>query len=610
MNYCGSVQNVVTRSTKTTREEFPKRFTNSKQIIMDGRFQHVCSILAEFRNNGSFCDVEIQIQDKVFMAHKVILAACSQYFQAMFLGGMAEKHQSRICLHEICPLVFDKLIRFSYGFSLDLNSENVEDVLVAADMLQFSEATSICAEYLKEQLNPANAIGIYCFASGHALKRLTKSAWKFVLSNFSQVSPQEEFLSLPLEDLLRLVKSEYIAIEKELDVAHAIVRWISHDPQSRRKFCVSLFKHIRLGLISRPDAISIYECIDDFCLKIAVKLLVDDVHPENTANVSKLLSESICWQPRHSARKGFYAIGGSVTCRIRRRRWGTEELDQVSYMERYDSFAETWDAFPLSLREARSNLGACAVNGKIYAIGGEQDSMIYGSIECFDTMLKQWDWDMPLLSVPRCSFQVVAFGCCIYILGGYVGSGVGDSIECFDTELKICKVVNFSMQEARHSFGAVCLDGVIYMAGGIGNSECELNTVECYDLNRHEWWFANNMHCKRACFSLVTLKGLIYAVGGHSDVHGTLNSVEVFDPYDNTWKICCPMNQPRAGAFVAVMDNKIVVLGGKVRNKSWNEISSWTVINSAEMYDPGTDSWSVSDKMDFEARCDGASLVV
>nr|XP_039258117.1 actin-binding protein IPP-like [Styela clava] len=579
------------------------------------RLKSMYQKLADLRLNGDFCDVNLEVRGKKFFGHKVVLAACSRYFEAMFLTSMHEKNQYSISLYDICPDVFSELLDFSYGKTLEIDSKTVEDIVIAADMLQFTDAIEICVRFMKSQLDCTNCTGIYCFAKQHAFKDLEKTAWEFMQSHFYQIISEDEFLNLPFDVLTNLVKSEHIAIESELDVMCCVIRWISHDVHQRRKHCVSLLKNVRINLIPSKEIDNILYSISDICLKIAVKVLTGGGKSfggksGSSESFHQKFDPDKSFEPRQSAKKGFYAIGGCVPKSSRRYTWEANSMDAVSFIERFDSFSQTWDPYPLSLREARTNLAAVAVNGKIYSIGGERDSMIYGSMECFDTLLKQWKWDLPSLCVPRCSCQAVATDTDIYIIGGFVGTGAGNSIERYNIETNACEIVNFTMQTERHSFGAVCVDNVIYMAGGVGLSECEMRTVECYDLDRHEWWFANDMTFKRAYFNLVFLKGFIYAIGGHNDIQGTLKSVEMYDRFKNAWKLCSPMKQARAGAFVSVMDQKIVVVGGKVKSQNLDGEAIWDVLHTAEIYDPKTNTWNSMDRCNFDARCDGVALVV
>ena len=66
------------------------------------------------RNNDEFCDIDIHVGNETFRAHKVVLAAGSSYFHAMFCSGMMEDRADFVTLHEADPKVFAALLDFIY----------------------------------------------------------------------------------------------------------------------------------------------------------------------------------------------------------------------------------------------------------------------------------------------------------------------------------------------------------------------------------------------------------------------------------------------------------------------------------------------------------------
>ena len=62
----------------------------------DGYATHILANILELRRNGEFCDVVLKVGNIELCAHKVVLAASSSYFSAMFRGNMSEKHQETV----------------------------------------------------------------------------------------------------------------------------------------------------------------------------------------------------------------------------------------------------------------------------------------------------------------------------------------------------------------------------------------------------------------------------------------------------------------------------------------------------------------------------------
>ena len=60
-------------------------------------FQH----FEKYRLNECLCDVTIKVGASMFRAHRVVLAASSPYFHAMFTTGLREGSADIIELHEV-----------------------------------------------------------------------------------------------------------------------------------------------------------------------------------------------------------------------------------------------------------------------------------------------------------------------------------------------------------------------------------------------------------------------------------------------------------------------------------------------------------------------------
>ena len=94
--------------------------------------------LQEQRKNNQFCDVSIHIGNRIFYAHRCILAARSPVFAAMLQDHYRESKLGLIELKEIDAEVFSNILSFLYAQEIHLDSENVCTLLQFADMYQIS----------------------------------------------------------------------------------------------------------------------------------------------------------------------------------------------------------------------------------------------------------------------------------------------------------------------------------------------------------------------------------------------------------------------------------------------------------------------------------------
>lgn len=76
-----------------------------------------------------------------------------------------------------------------------------QTLLPAASLLQLNGVRDACCKFLLSQLDPSNCLGIRGFADTHSCSDLLKSAHKYVLQHFVEVSKTEEFMLLPLKQV-------------------------------------------------------------------------------------------------------------------------------------------------------------------------------------------------------------------------------------------------------------------------------------------------------------------------------------------------------------------------------------------------------------------------
>ncbi|PIO58647.1 BTB/POZ domain protein [Teladorsagia circumcincta] len=95
--------------------------------------------LAELRDNARLCDVTLVAEGARISAHRVVLAATTDYFKAMFTNNMAESDSNTIELKGVEATALEALINFCYYGKIRISSTNVWSVLPTACLLQLNE---------------------------------------------------------------------------------------------------------------------------------------------------------------------------------------------------------------------------------------------------------------------------------------------------------------------------------------------------------------------------------------------------------------------------------------------------------------------------------------
>lgn len=78
----------------------------------------------------------------------------------------------------------------------------------------FSDVQSACCEFLEQQLDPSNCLGIKTFAETHSCEELRKAAEKYILKHFVNLVESEEFLQLSSEDVESLIKCDNLTVSE------------------------------------------------------------------------------------------------------------------------------------------------------------------------------------------------------------------------------------------------------------------------------------------------------------------------------------------------------------------------------------------------------------
>ncbi|XP_031428329.1 zinc finger and BTB domain-containing protein 44 isoform X2 [Clupea harengus] len=128
--------------------------------------QELLDKLNILRSEGHFCDVTIRVQGQLFLAHKVVLACCSDFLRAKLMGkagedGRREEDRPALDLHHVTVAGFAPLLEYAYTSTLSISTENIIDVLAAASYMQMFAVANTCSEFMKSSIlwNPSTAGG-------------------------------------------------------------------------------------------------------------------------------------------------------------------------------------------------------------------------------------------------------------------------------------------------------------------------------------------------------------------------------------------------------------------------------------------------------------------
>ncbi|XP_015769084.1 PREDICTED: kelch-like protein 12 isoform X1 [Acropora digitifera] len=214
---------------------------------------------AQFREQGEFIDVRLKVGEDEFEAHRIVLAASSDYFHAMFAHGMKESNQEVIELKDenISVAAIKIVIDSMYSGEINVNDENVFEVLIAADRLQVASVVEQCCKYLIQlRFDVQTYCRVIMLADQHSLKDLKEATERKMASMYKDICEQEEFLSdMNVDVLSALLCREDLKTPSENFVFKSVMQWIKYRKGERLDVGAKAIGAVRLGLVDSKDVI-------------------------------------------------------------------------------------------------------------------------------------------------------------------------------------------------------------------------------------------------------------------------------------------------------------------------------------------------------------------
>lgn len=559
---------------------------SEKQTFLTcGHSDQILKSINKLRKEKKLCDVTLKVGEKEFCAHRVVLSACSDYFCAMFTGDLEESHQSVVELQGLDSDTMEYLLDFVYTEAIQVSVENVQALLPAACLLQLVGVQNACCEFLEQQLDPSNCLGIRSFAEAHGCEELRKAAEKYILKYFVDLVDSEEFLQLSSEDVETLIKCDNLTVPSEEAVFEAVISWIKQDENNRKDSLPNMLEYVRLPLLT-PRYLT--DTVDNEKLirqSLDCRDLVDEAKKYHLRPECRSLMQNSRTKARIGLSEVMYVLGG----------FGNLQ-SPVDVVEKYDPAADQWCTVQ-PMRRKRRYLSAVALNNRLYAIGGYDASSRVNTVECFDPSTSQWTVMTPMLQRRGLAGATTLAGK-IYVAGGFDGTTRHTSVECYDPTIDRWTLVG-EMQSPREGAGLTNLDGILYCVGGYDGNHI-LNSIERYDPRTGQWTGLAPMNTRRSGAGIVVLDGQVFAVGGY-DGSQHLSSVECYSICNNQWMSIAEMKSNRCYVGTAVMCGKLYAVGG---------YDGLSLLDSFERYDPLLQEWTLVSSMAI-SRCDmGVAVLV
>ncbi|KAJ3643690.1 hypothetical protein Zmor_026387 [Zophobas morio] len=275
--------------------------TENEYFIVDEKSELVKDIALLYRTKH-FSDIVLIINKERILAHKVILAARSPYFEKLLYknGKETEQKEVIICLNTSADY-FREIIKFIYTGVITINLSNLDtalDLLDLAHQCGLTNLETIIGEKLKLFLNDKNIIAILNLANLYDLIELRDTCHAFIDPKASEILKHDAFNELSQKSLIKLLERDSF-FAPEIEIFESVAQWCQvnvHDADL-------VVKCVRLSWLSVVEIVSIVwpsklvRCED---LLQAIAEIID-VKPNETNCRGKSLPGVNVATPEHKA---------------------------------------------------------------------------------------------------------------------------------------------------------------------------------------------------------------------------------------------------------------------------------------------------------------------
>ncbi|KAG9278451.1 kelch-like protein 40a [Astyanax mexicanus] len=564
--------------------------------------------LCELLENDKFVDCVLKIKDREFPCHRLVLAASSPYFKAMFLSDMEESKKREVVLQDVEPSIMGMILRYIYTSDINLTEQNVQDIFMVANMYQIPSIFSVCMTYLEQKMVLSNCLAILRLGLLLECPRLAVKARDFICDRFELIVRDQDFHQLGSAELAAIITCDSLNVEKEETVFEALMGWVEHDPRERLKDLKDLLHCIRFRLMPQ---VYFKEKVEGHKLirpnqEIKTELqLIKDAHkgllPKVQRSSGKEAGASAAGEEEDEDEEEEGLLPGILNNNPRFGMFQTDFILMISNTGTvaYDPVENECFMASSSNDIPKNHCSLVTKGNQIFVAGGlvyseqSKEDPFSSYFLQFDPMSCEW-LGMPSLPNPRCLFGLAEAQNSIFVVGGKElkeGEHALDSVMIYDRQ-------SFKWGESDplpysvYGHGTVSHNGLVYVLGGKSESKKCLRRVCVYNPTKFEWKDLAPMKMARSLFGVAVHKDKIYVVTGVTD-NGLTSSSEVYDIASNTWSEFTEFPQERSSLNLTELAGSLYAVGGfAMMHNDTTEKMEPTEMNDIWRFDEGENCWN------------------
>ncbi|KAM9031246.1 kelch repeat and BTB domain-containing protein 3 [Sarcophilus harrisii] len=560
----------------------------SSCLVAEEHGQQILNVLQNFREKNVFYDFKIIVKDEIIPCHRCVLAACSDFFRAMFEVNMKERDDGSVTISNLSPKAVKAFLDYAYTGKTEITNDNVEMFFQLSSFLQVSFLSKACSDFLIKSIDLVNCLQLLSISDSYGASHLFDHALKFVQHHFSLLLKSTDFLEINFGVLQKCLEADELNVPEEESVLKAVLNWTKHNLESRQKHLPHLMQKIRLYqlseetlqdcLISEDHLLKSTKCFD--IIRDAIKCvqhssgLYPDARPSTTEKYIFVHKTEETGENQHtfcyniktdkwkvlpqthmidlpgsslsSYGEKIFMTGGckGKCCRTVR----------LHIAESYhDATDQTWCYCPVknnfflvsAMKKPRTMHTSVVALNKLFVIGGKtrgaRDIKSLLDVDSYNPLSEEW---LSVSQLPRGIYYPEASACqnVIYVLGSEVEitDAFNPSLDCF---FKYNATID-QWSELVAEFGqffhatlikAVPVNSTLYI--------CDLSTYKVYSFcpDTCVWKGEGSFECAGFNAGAVGIEDKIYILGGDYAPDEITDEVQVYHSNRSEWEEVSPM---------------------------------------------------------------------
>jgi hypothetical protein len=225
-------------------------------------------------------DIEVVVSKEKFRCHKVILKLYSQYLVKLEANGFKLKVMNLPGEH-VTPIAFTEIYNWMLTRHNVTNRTTFAEVFSAAIYLEIPKLMQQLMWIVdtRKFITERVALSLYLEAKEINLKCLQAIMLHKIAKIFLTFVASSEFLMLTYQEVKTFLKSNVLAVNSEIDMVFAAIRWLTYKWPMRMDFVYKVFRFIKFDHIISWQLIELKkhkEYDGDILQQVDVQRIIDE----------------------------------------------------------------------------------------------------------------------------------------------------------------------------------------------------------------------------------------------------------------------------------------------------------------------------------------------